>query len=721
MKITATYLFIFMAIISKIRQYSWVAIFLIGFSVVAFVLADLLGPNGLGFLSTQDRNVGVINGENISYEEYDFEVNKLADNYRAMTTQSPDETQMANLREQAWNNLLFKKSYFKEFEKLGIAVTDKEMTQMVQGDSLFIHPWVRQQFTNQQTNQFDKAMLIQYLQQVAKMPPVEQMKWREFSDALRKERMRAKYEGLFKLSNYVTKAEAKNQYNAQNAKAEVKYLYIPYTSMADSVIAKKVTDGQLQTYLNKNKDKYKAQETRSLEYVVFDIKPSKKDSSAFFDEIKQLARDFAIAPNDSSFSQTNSDNPNPYTYQTVDKIPTVLFDKNPAILKGGIYGPYIDGKAYKIFKVSDEKKDSTEFVRASHILFKADKTSSEEDNAKAQKQANEILQKIKDGADFAEMARQYGTDGTAQQGGDLGWFSKGRMVKPFEDAAFATSELGLLPQLVKTDFGYHIIKITYPKTSTAYKMAIVDKVLDPSEETRNEMLRKAEELKSTSKSGDELRASIKKTPTLVLLKADKIQTTATALGSIQNARTIIRWAFKDAKIGDVSDVEEIQESNQYIIATLIGKTVKDDVSVDNFREELKAEVIKELKKEEILKKLPKTSTSLDEMAKKYGQGALINTATDITLGGNAFQNVGFAPLAIGKSFGLAKGKRTEPFADETGVFVLELVKITPASDIADYTQYKTQLKQGLDSRLQFQLNEAIKESAKITDKRYKFY
>jgi len=80
--------------------------------------------------------------------------------------------------------------------------------------------------------------------------------------------------------------------------------------------------------------------------------------------------------------------------------------------------------------------------------------------------AEEVLVKIKGGEDFAKMAKQYGSDGTKDLGGDLGWFSKGEMVKEFEDAVFALEKGELNQKLVQTQYGYHIIKVTDMRTST---------------------------------------------------------------------------------------------------------------------------------------------------------------------------------------------------------------------------------------------------------------
>ena len=95
-----------------------------------------------------------------------------------------------------------------------------------------------------------------------------------------------------------------------------------------------------------------------------------------------------------------------------------------------------------------------EAMRASHILLKAD---TPETKAVAKTKADDLLTQIKGGADFAALAKQHSNDGSAPNGGDLGFFPRGQMVKAFEEAAFALKP-GEVSPIVETEFGYHIIK-----------------------------------------------------------------------------------------------------------------------------------------------------------------------------------------------------------------------------------------------------------------------
>ena len=124
----------------------------------------------------------------------------------------------------------------------------------------------------------------------------------------------------------------------------------------------------------------------------------------------------------------------------------------PLLLEQKVSEAFISGSA------SDVGKDyeSGEQIKASHILFRVDDETKKEE---VKKQAEEILTRAKNGEDFAVLAKEFGSDGTKDVGGDLGWFSKGTMVPEFEDAVFALQPGQVGENLVETEFGFHIVKL----------------------------------------------------------------------------------------------------------------------------------------------------------------------------------------------------------------------------------------------------------------------
>lgn len=110
------------------------------------------------------------------------------------------------------------------------------------------------------------------------------------------------------------------------------------------------------------------------------------------------------------------------------------------------------------FEENQEQFKMPDRIRASHILFLVEETATPEDEAEAQAKATQILERVRSGEDFAQLAQEFSEGPSAPRGGDLGYFQKGQMVPPFEAAAFAL-EVGEISELVRTRFGYHVIKL----------------------------------------------------------------------------------------------------------------------------------------------------------------------------------------------------------------------------------------------------------------------
>ena len=705
-----------MALITKIREKSGIAAAAIAISLIFFLIGgDIFSGNSRFFGGSSDV-VGEIGGEKINFKDFQKKVEDATQNYTQQSGRSPGEQETSQMRDQVWNQYILDLAYGKEYDALGLSVSSKELVDMVQGEN--IHPSVRQQFTNPQTGQFDKTYVIQFLKNFKTMPVAQQQAWASFEKSLAQDRLRTKYENLIKMSTYTTNAEAQKEYSAQTAKVDAHYLYVPFYSVADSTV--KVTDSQLEDYLGKHKDAFIGQNTRSIQYVTFPVIPSKQDTASFYNDIKRLAKELAITKNDSAFAMMNSDVKTPY-YVTMAEIPESVKGSLGSMTPGGIYGPFKNGMSYSIYKYGGIQKDSLFTVRASHILIQAAKAAPDSVKAAARKRAEGILAQIRGGASFEAMAQQFGTDGTAQQGGDLGYFkNNGSMVKPFENAIFGFSGTGLLANIVETDFGFHIVKVTEAKTNTRYKLAAVNRTIAPSQATMDEVLRKADAFATENDTKDKFEASLKKDRTLLMLRGDKIPEGAAGFNNLQNARDIVRWAFNsDTKIGSISTV--FQNENQYIVALETGSTDKDKVKIDDFRDELTARVRGEMKAEIITKKLSGITGTLEQMAQKYGAGALVETVTDLTLAQGVLTSAGADPTALGKAFGLKIGQKSKPFKGEAGVFVMETTKSTPAPAMADLTMYKNSSKMMAAQRASYYINEAIKENAKVVDNRAKFY
>ena len=344
---------------------------------------------------------------------------------------------------------------------------------------------------------------------------------------------------------------------------------------------------------------------------------------------------------------------------------------------------------------------------------------SDAEKAKAKREAEKVLRELKSGADFAEKAREFGKDGTASRGGDLGWGTEGSTWVPkFEEPVFARTTAGLINRVIETEFGYHIIEVTAPKTNKAFKIASIELEMYASEETREGVYRRADLFAFNSGNYDEFTANAEK-DTLTVSSAEKIDKNARNINNLSGAREIVRWMYNDASVGEVSKIFELDDS--YVVAVFTGEAEEGDATLEDVRNEVNIKVKNQLKADQVINTLSGLSGTLDEIADGYGTDASVFTNSDLKFNSNSLPSVGFSPKAVGKAFSLSPGERSEPFSTDNGIVIMELINFTDAPEIADYTTYKTQKIQTDQSRVSINVLEAVKKFADIEDYRYKFY
>lgn len=711
-----------MALIGTLREKMGLGLVIFVFvAISAFVLGDILGNNSV---LLNDRGVGTIAGESISIEEYQRAIAERENSYIMQTGQQPGDRQMATIRQQAWEMLIVKHAIESQYGKVGTRVTLEEMEDMLYGKN--VNPSIRQSFTDPQTGQFSIQLVKNYMRDLQNPPETndprmlnmwqeQRIRWEVFQDELKTGRARIKYENLLIKSAYVTTAEAEQNYHMQSDVAEVKYIYVPFFSVSDSAI--NVTDADYKSYYNKNKEKYKSEFTRDLKYVQFPVTASAADSAELRKELTRIVDDFKNATDDSTFAALNTDNSS-YAYVKYSAYELPDFLSKDELVAGTVKGPFIDGSSYKLVKVSKAGKDTIYSARASHILFRW-KSESDADKKAAKEEARKVLNEIKNGADFAAKAREHGTDGTAPNGGDLGWFKSGDMVKEFEKPVFNATKTGLINDVIETEFGYHLISVTNIKENNTYSLAVIEREISPSDASINDALRAAEAF-ANEVSGIDSFVKRAGEEGITVYDGKNIGVAERRLSALPDARQVIQWLFRDADQGKVSHVFDLQDV--FVVAVMTGEIEKGYKPLEIVKDEISQAVKNEAKGKVIIKKLEGLQGTLEEIAAAYGPDAVIHSSSDLKLSLGSLPGAGFDPIAIGKAFSPeATGKRTEPFAGERGVLLVEMQNKTIAPAIADYASFKNQLTDAAVSRNTSGIAEAIKATSNITDKRYKFY
>ena len=697
-----------MAIISTLRDKGGkFLLIVVGTTIALFVIQDILAPNSS--IIGQNRNiVGSINGEEIDLVRFNAVYEELTYNFSLNNGRSPTQQEISELRDQAWERLINDISYVEEFNKIGLTVTDKESVDMVQGNN--IHPMIIQAFSDPSTGSFNKDNVIGYLQNLSNQPANQQQAWFSFESNLKPMRLRTKYDNLIAQSTYYNSLDAEAEYFNTSSQIDLAYFYIPFFAVSDTLFD--VSTNEMRSYLNKNKSDYNQDETRSIDYAFFSVQPSAEDSTFFENEINDIRSNLMSSNiiDDSTYAVINSDSFNPYIKYNPDELPTDLVGKDV----GFITEPTYENGSISIKKLSKIDQDAQEKARAKHILLRFD----DSNKSTVRTEANRILNLLRSGSDFGETARTYSQDGSASNGGDLGWFTDGMMVKPFQDAVFSRRRSGLIPRIIETDFGFHIINVTYPKTRTSYFVANISKDILPSDNTRNNIYRSAELFKLDIKSTEDVFSDYLKENNIIGGNISDIDKNSTEVGTIPNARNVILWSYSDDRyVGEVSDVLETDEG--YIVAQINEMKDEGTKKLDEVENSIKRRIIDE-KKYEYLKEILVDYSSLQDLKDNSGLGDIYRSS-GISMSENSLSNVGFSPESIGTAFSMQEGELTRPFKIDGGVIVLGLESKVLADTLSNYDDYRNTLIQTNRFNVPLKIDDAIKHFSDIEDDRYKFF
>ncbi len=695
-----------MAVLSKIRNRSGLLLLAIGFALLAFVVQDLFTK---GFKS-QSTDVGSINGKDITFDDFRVKVSNLEKSGQGMTA-----TQAAN---RVWEQEVSVALLSDEFEKLGIRVGEKHIMEIFKNDqNIGGNPTFQGKDGKFDINKF-KEFFKSNPEQAALLKDREK-------DAT----INAKYQiynTLLKAGMYTTEAEGKMRYKMETDKVTFDFVAVPYTSIKDETV--KVTDAEIIEFIKKNEKKYKGEAGRELDYVLIEDKPSPEDEAEVKNEINKLlvggvvynkdtgANDtivgFAKAANTVEFVNANSERPYDSTYVAKKDLPAQYAEQLYNLPVGQVFGPYMNGKDYCITKAMGRKSGAT--AKASHILIswegidrvqKKEKRTKEQAKAKAE---NLLSQIQSNPSSFLMLALTNSDDSSAQQGGDLGYFSPGQMVKPFNDFVF-NNPVGKIG-LVESEFGFHIINVTDKQDGV--RLATIAQKIEPSEATADKLYTKAVKFEMDANEKDF--ATVAKAEKLTINPSVKVKAMDENFGPMQNQRQIVRWAFdKETKIGDVKRFEIANVGN--VIAKVKKATEEGLMSAEDARPMVET-IIKNKKKAEKIK-AKMAGNSLATIASK--NAVAVQNAVDMVLQNPSIPNAGYEPKVVGSAFGLAANKVSAPIEGNMGVYVIQTKGVTKApvlKSYADFTKKVAQQAAGNAGRV----IQALKSDAEIEDKRAEF-
>jgi peptidyl-prolyl cis-trans isomerase D len=531
----------------------------------------------------------------------------------------------------------------------------------------------------------------------------------------------SKYFALLNASAYYpTWMQEKDKADSKNF-ANVSFVAISYNVIPDSTI--KVSDADIENYVSKHKNQFKQEEGRMISYVAFSQLPSADDSAKTKELVSSLKTGLETETNIATFLARNASTISfDSNYLPKSQITSVAIDTITKQAIGTVYGPYVDGGNYILAKMLGTKTlpDSS---KARHILIPtADPQTGQQimEDSIAKKKADSIFTAIKGGADFAVMAKQFGTDGTKDKGGDLGFFGfSAPMVEEFNQAIFG-KPVGT-KEVIRTRFGYHVIEITGEKgAQPAYKIAFLAKEIIASETTISTANLNATKL-SGQKNSKEFEAYIAKNGLQKITWPTIIKENDFQLDQMQDARVLIKWIF-EGKQGNVSEPFNI--GDQFIVATIDKVQSEGTQDAKTARPMVEAAVRNQKKAEIIVKKLGANPT-LEAAAAAYSKQVEIAGAdSTLTFSSQVLANAWAEPKVIGACFNKEnQTKVSAPIEGGSGVFLVKVNSIgsKPADAPEVEAIQKTQQTSNLRSQAGAAWFEGLKNQATIKDSRSKFY
>ncbi|MGV8828079.1 MAG: peptidylprolyl isomerase [Breznakibacter sp.] len=694
-----------MATLERIRNRAGILVAsFIGLALLAFILNDLLG-SGQKVFGGSNQRVAKIDGESVSIQEYQNQIAEFEDYAKLSSGRSSlDETTAMRLREQVWNQLVQKIVMDKKYEQIGIEVTPDEILDMVAGKN--VHPSIRQMFTNPQTGVFDQAQVINFLQN-KNQDPQANFYWSFLEKQLKAERLFTKYASLVKGGMYVTSSQAKMEAEAKSKEVDFNFVVVRYNTVSDSLI--KVASSDIKNYYNKNKENFKSEATRDIEYVSFTVTPTEEDKQTTFEWVNKQKEAFANPATDAiQFVQMNSETPADGRYLKPEQLSSDLQRFVTSAAVNDVYGPYLENESYKLSRLVDIKQ-LPDSVKARHILIR--NNTPERNN----QLGDSLLARIKAGDDFAALARKYSEDpGSAINGGDLGWFAEGAMVKPFNDAAFMNNKGETVK--VESQFGIHIIQVQDKGAAvTKYNVATLERKIDYSSKTYQNVYSQATRFAAENNSQEKFNAAITK-QNLVKRYGKGIKTTDQAVGALESSRELVRWAFEASK-GSLSPIYEF--GDEIVMAVLTGEQEKGYAKLEDVSASISRELINEKKAEQLMADLKaKNASSLEQLAAM--KSTQVESASHINFGSFQVPGAGVEPALVAAATSAPVGKLAGPVKGYNGVYMIQVTNSTPMNEVSKEME-KAQLKQQNGYKVDYQLIQTILNKTEIEDSRIKFF
>jgi len=715
-----------MAVIGYIRKHSAIAVILVGISLVAFLVGPNLidwAKNVLGYSSGPGtkREIGIINGQSISLAEFEGLTVKNAEQTK-INQQKADLTaeEIYTIKDQTWGQRLNQNIMDEEYANLGLTISTDEMIDLLRGTNP--HRLIAQYFVNE-AGLYDPNLVVNYMQNLDRMTPNDRAQWESFKEFIYSDRLNSKYNALISNAYYIPKAHAEMEYHNVSDIYEIRYVAPKFTETSDSIVAESADD-QYKEYYEDTKHKFTQNNSRDIEFVVFNILPSDEDLVAIEEETMDIFKDWTYANNPAEYVNNVPGNYYDSSWYGPGElslfIDSVMFNEEIGIF----IEPYKEGPAWHMARLMD-RQVRPDSASAEHVLIAyqgAFRTDPELTRTKEEAEvlADSILNVLKaDVSKLPEIAITLSDDGSVtNNGGNIGWFEDGEMVYEFNKAAILGNKGDIVK--IETPFGYHVIHVSgQSQAREQVRVAQIEVPIEYSSETYDEYYSVASRFAGENDTREKFDQAVIDQG-LDKREATYLREMQMALPTFENTRQVIRWAYWDDRVlGDVSHMFDI--GGKLLVAVYTGSRIEGEVPYDIMKERLVNNLLNERKADYIVEKMNTIGTTdLAAIARTFN--TKVDTNRNLTFAARNLPGYGTEHRVIGRVITYNEGENTGIIRGNAGVFVIELAKVYKAPELNDYSTYIGQKLLEFEQRVAGNYPyQAIEKNAEVKDYRRYFY
>ena len=715
-----------MAALGRIRKHGVLLVACFAIALFLFVAGDLF-RGGEGWLQESKQKVGEINGKSISIQEYQSLIDEFQSYYEIVNGTNPSgEEQLNQIKDEAWQTYVQSQLIEKECEELGLTVTDQEIREIIQsGASDMLRVPL---FMNQQTGQYDYALVQGFLNEYKKLqesgsqiPDAYTKTYKYYMFAQKQIRSQAlvrKYQTLLAKSLVSNSIEAKRHFEERTNESDVILASIPFTSIDDSKV--KVSDDEIKDYYNKNKEQYyQLLESRDIKYIDVVVTADENDKLEAEKNMEEAYKLLLNAKNNTAAGNVCRQQTSASQFTDIlkrkDAYPMMLASLLDSVAVGETVKPQYDplSGTYYTFRLLDRQTEADSVLYRQIIVPVQDAEAS-------QKTADSILNAIKAGSKFAEVAKKF------NQPSDSIWLSTVQyqtMESNPDNELFIKTLFSMgdgESKVLKMTNGMNVILQVLQKKNpvTKYNVASIIKPLNFSEKTYTNVYNKFSSFLAKNNTLEKIEANAEKSGYLLQTSPDIIANQHT-IGGIPNTREAIKWVFDNAKENQVSELFRCGNSDHFVVVALTGVNKKGYRTVEKAKDIIKHQVMDEKKAETIIADL-KGVKSIDAAVAK---GALIDSLNHISFQAPAFvrSTNTSEPLVSALASKTKKDQFAGPIKGTSGVYMLYVTNKTKTEDKLDLKQEKAIVSQSrLGAAFQTLIN-TLYMKADVVDNRYKFF